>query len=78
MRECFFYIRWRIRQKNLKYHRGAKSHRWEDSWSDRTGRRGDPIRETSEPAPRTPKTGVEATPRRARGSSLEHEYDVSY
>ena len=60
----------------MEYRRGAKSHRWEDSWSDGTGRRGDPRNETSEPALRTPSTGVEATPRRARGSSLEREYDV--
>ena len=59
-----------VRQKNLEYRRGAKSHHWEKSWSDWTGRRSDPTRrETSGPALRTPSTGVEATPRRARGSS---------
>ena len=54
----------------------AKSHHWEDSWSDGTGCRSDPTNETSEPALRTPSTGVEATPRRVRGSSWEREYDV--
>ena len=73
VRECLFYIGWRIRKKSLKYRRGAKSHRWEDSWSDWTGRRSDPTSETSEPALRTPSTGVEATPRRARGSSCKRE-----
>ena len=37
-----FYIGWRIRQNNLEYRRGSKSHRWEDSWSDGTERRSDP------------------------------------
>ena len=41
----------------------------EKSWSDWTGRRNDPRNETPESALRTPSTGVEATPRRARGSS---------
>ena len=54
----------------------AESHRWEDSWSDGTGRRSDPTNEISEPALRTPSTEVEATPRRVRGSSWEREYDV--
>ena len=45
----------------------------EDSWSSGTGRRSDPTNETSEPALRTPSTGVEATPRRVRGSSWERE-----
>ena len=40
-----------------------------DSWSDGTRRRSDPTNETSEPALRTLSTGVEATPRRVRGSS---------
>ena len=35
----------------------TKRHRWEDSWSDETGRRSDPTNETSEPALRTPSTG---------------------
>ena len=38
-----------------------------------TGRRSDPTNETSEPAPRTPSTGVEATPRRVIDSSWERE-----
>ena len=54
----------------------AKSHHWEDSWSDGTGRRSDPMTKTSEPALRTPSTGVEATPRKVTGSSREREYDV--
>ena len=66
------------RVKNSEYRRGATSHRWEDSWNDGTGRRSDPTRETSEPALRTSSTGVEATPRRARGSSWECEYGVPY
>ena len=49
-----FYYDGISRAKNLEYRRGAKSHRWEDSWSDGTGRRSDPPRETSEPALRTP------------------------
>ena len=49
----------------------AKHHRWEDSWSNGTGRRSDPTNETSELALRTPSIGVEATPRRMRGSSWE-------
>ena len=56
----------------------AKSHRWEDSWSDGTGRRSDPTTTTSDPGLRTPSTGVEATPRRVTGSSWEREYDVPY
>ena len=32
----------------MVYRRGPKSHRWEDSWSDGTGRRSDPTGETSE------------------------------
>ena len=51
----------------------AKSHREEDSWSDGTGRRSDLTRETSEPALKTPSTGVEATPRRVTGSSWERK-----
>ena len=51
----------------------AKSHRLEDSWSDGTGCRSDPTRETLEPTLRTPSTGVEATPRRVRGSSQKRE-----
>ena len=54
----------------------ARSHRCEGSWSDGTGRRSDPTNETSEPALRASSTGVEATPRRATGSSWEREYDV--
>ena len=76
MRECLFIYDGISRAKNLEYRRGAKSHRWEDSWSDGTGRRSDLIRETSEPALRTPSTEVEATPKRARGSSWEREYNV--
>ena len=76
MRKCLFIYDGIRRTNNLEYRRGAKSHRWEDSWSDETGRRSDPTRETSEPAVRTPSTGVEATPRRERGSSCEREYDV--
>ena len=78
MRKCLFIYDGISRAKNLEHRRGAKSHRWEDSWSDGTGRRSDPTRETSEPALRTPSTGVEAQPRRARGSSWERGYDVSY
>ena len=69
MREFRFTYDGISRVKNLEYRRGAKRLRWENSWSDGTGRRSDPRNETSEPAPRTPSTGVEATPRRARGSS---------
>ena len=42
-----------------------------DSWSDGTGRKSAQTNETSEPALRTPSTGVEATPRRVRDSSSE-------
>ena len=69
MRECLFVYGGMSRANNLEHRRGAKSHRWEDSWSDENGRRSDPTRETLEPALRTPSTGVEATPRRVRGSS---------
>ena len=30
-----------VRQKNLEYRRGAKSHHWEKSWSDWTGEERD-------------------------------------
>ena len=73
-----FHIGLRIRRKHLEYRREAKSHRREDSWSDETGRRGDPRRETLEPAPRTSGTGVETTPTRSGGYFLEREYDVPY
>ena len=76
MKECLFIYDGISRAKNLEYRRGAKYHRWENSWSDGTGRRNDPTSEKSEPALRTPSTGVEATPRRARGSSWERECDV--
>ena len=78
MRECIFIYDGISRAKNLEYRRGAKSRRWEDSWSDGTGGRSYPTRETSKPALRMPSTGVEATPSRARGSSWEHEYDVPH
>ena len=78
MRKRLFIYDGISRAKNLKYRRGAKSHRWGDSWSDGTGRRSDPTREISEAALRTPSTGVEAAPRRARGSSCEREYDFPY
>ena len=78
VRECLFIYGGMSRAKNLEHRRGAKSHRCEDSWSDETGRRNDPTRETSEPALRTPRTEVEATPRRVRGSSWEREYGVPY
>ena len=61
MRQCLFIYDGISRAKNLEYRRGAKSHRWEDSWSGGTGRRSDPTRETSDPALRMPSTGVEAT-----------------
>ena len=77
MTKCFLYDGI-SRARKLKYHQGAKSHRWEDSCIDGTGRRSDPTTKTSEPALRTPSTGVEATPRRARGSSWEREYNVPY
>ena len=51
----------------------AEERRASQSWSDGTGRRIDPTRETSEPALRTPSTGVEATLRRVIGSSWERE-----
>ena len=47
--------------------------------SDWTGRRSDPTRrETSGPALRMPSTGVEATPRRARGSSWKVSKIVTF
>ena len=68
-----------VRQKNLEYRRGAKSHHWAKSWIDWTGRRSDPRNEKSEPALRTPSTGVEATPRRKRGSSWKvSNVDISH
>ena len=73
MRECLFTYDGISRAKILEYRRGAKRHRWKDSWSDGTGRRSEPTREISEPALRTPSIGVEATPRRARGSSCKRE-----
>ena len=36
-----------VRQKNLEYRRGAKSHHWKKSWIDWTGRRSDPTRRES-------------------------------
>ena len=78
MTKCLFIYDGISRAKNLEYRRGAKSHRWEDSCIDGTGRRSDPTTKTSEPALRTPSTGVEATPRKARGSSWEREYNVPY
>ena len=44
-----------------------------DSRSGETGRRSNPTNDTPEPALRTLSTGVEATPRRMRGSSQERE-----
>ena len=57
--------------EELDYCRGAKRHQPKESWIDETGRRSDPT--TSRPALRTPDTGVEATPRRVRGSSSGRE-----
>ena len=67
MRKCLFIYDGELGQI-MRVLPKAKSHRWEDSWSDGTGRRSDSTREASEPALRTPSTGVEATPRRVRGS----------
>ena len=67
--KVYFYIGWRSRAEEFGIPPRSESHRWEDSWSDGTGHRGDPRNETSEPALRTPSTEVEATPRRGRGSS---------
>ena len=73
-----FNIRWNKEGEEFGIPPKAKSHRCEDSWSDGTVRRSDPTRERSEPALRTPSTGVEATPRRVTGSFWEREYDVPY
>ena len=74
----FCFIGWRIRRSKAEELRlPLRSEEFgipprgeeEKSWSDWTGRRNDPRNETPELALRTPSTVVEATPRRARGSS---------
>ena len=75
MRKCLFIHDGDVGRRIRNTAEGEESP-WEDSWSDGTGRRSDPTNETSEPALRTPSTGVEATPRRVRASFWESEYDV--
>ena len=64
-RKCLFIFYGRAGLVPLK----AKHHRREGSRSDETGRRRDPTNDKPEPALRTLSTGLEATPRRVRGSS---------
>ena len=72
VRKCLFIYDGKVGRRNWSTTEGEESP-WEDSWSDGTGRRSDPTNETSEPALRTPSTGVDAMPRRVIGFSWERE-----
>ena len=70
MRKCLFIYDGELEQI---IESTAEERRASQSWSDGTGRRSDPTRETLESVLRTPSTGVEATLRRVIGSSWERE-----
>ena len=69
MRKCLFIYGREVGQRIESTAEGEASPLDKGSWSYGTRRRSDPTNETSEPALRTPSTGVEATPRRVRDSS---------
>ena len=79
VRQCFFYIGWRIRRSKAGEMRlPPTSEEFESTAEERsvtTQRRAGVTRPgagaTSRPTLWTPSTGVEATPRRAKGSSLK-------